>query len=67
MPTYIRKTIKLLPWVNLNISKTGPSLSIGPRGAKLNISRKGVYVNSATTWASPCIISTSSWAYAWPA
>ena len=47
MPTYIRKTIKLLPWVNLNISKTGPSLSIGPRGAKLNISRKGVYVNSS--------------------
>lgn len=47
MPTYIRKTIKLLPWVTLNISKTGPSLSIGPRGAKLNISRKGVYVNSS--------------------
>lgn len=47
MPTYIRKTIKLLPWVTLNISKTGPSLSIGPRGAKLNISKRGVYVNSS--------------------
>lgn len=47
MPTYIRKSIKLLPWVKLNISKTGPSLSIGPKGAKLNISKRGVYVNSS--------------------
>ncbi len=47
MPTYIRKTIKLLPWVTLNISKSGPSLSIGPKGAKLNISKRGVYVNSS--------------------
>jgi len=46
MPTYIRKTIKLLPWVTLNINKSGMSLSIGPRGAKLNISSKGVYFNS---------------------
>ena len=46
MPTYIRKTIKLLPWVTLNINKSGTSLSIGPRGAKLNISKKGVYFNS---------------------
>lgn len=47
MPTYIRKSIKILPWVKLNISKTGPSLSIGPKGAKLNISKKGVYINSS--------------------
>ena len=47
MATYIRKTIKLLPWVKLNINKTGMSLSIGPRGAKLNISKKGVYFNTS--------------------
>ena len=46
MPTYIRKTIKILPWVTLNISKTGVSLSIGPKGAKLNIGKKGAYVNT---------------------
>ena len=46
MPTYIRKSIKILPWVTLNINKTGMSLSIGPRGAKLNISKKGAYINS---------------------
>ena len=47
MPTYFRKTIKLLPGVTLYLNKTGPSLSIGPRGAKINISRKGVYFNSS--------------------
>ena len=46
MPTYFRKTIKLLPWVTLNLNKSGASLSIGPKGAKLNISKKGVYFNS---------------------
>ena len=47
MPTYIRKTIKILPWVKLYINKTGMSLSIGPKGAKLNISKKGVYFNTS--------------------
>ena len=47
MPTYFRKTIKLLPGVTLYLNKTGPSLSIGPRGAKINISKKGVYFNSS--------------------
>lgn len=46
MPTYIRKSIKILPWVTLNINKTGMSLSIGPRGAKLNIGKKGAYINT---------------------
>jgi hypothetical protein len=46
MPTYIKKSIKILPWVTLNISKTGMSVSIGPRGAKLNIGKKGAYINS---------------------
>ena len=46
MPTYFRKTIKLLPWVTLNLNKSGASLSIGPKGAKLNISKKGAYINS---------------------
>ena len=47
MPTYFRKTIKLLPWVTLNLNKSGASVSIGPKGAKLNISKKGVYFNSS--------------------
>ncbi len=47
MPTYIRKTIKILPWVTLNISKSGMSVSIGPKGAKLNIGKNGAYVNTS--------------------
>lgn len=46
MPTYFRKTIKILPWVTLNLNKSGMSVSIGPRGAKLNISKKGAYFNT---------------------
>ena len=46
MPTYFRKSIKILPWVTLNINKSGMSLSIGPKGAKLNIGKKGAYVNT---------------------
>ncbi len=47
MATYFRKTIKILPWVTLNINKSGMSVSIGPRGAKLNIGKKGAYVNTS--------------------
>jgi hypothetical protein len=47
MPTYFRKTIKILPWVTLNLNKSGMSVSIGPRGAKLNISKKGAYFNTS--------------------
>ena len=46
MGTYFRKSIKILPWVTLNLNKSGASLSIGPRGAKLNIGKKGAYINS---------------------
>lgn len=35
------KRIRLLPGVNLNISKSGPSVSLGPRGAKMTFGRKG--------------------------
>jgi Protein of unknown function (DUF4236) len=36
-----RKTIKLLPGVRLNLSKTGVSASIGERGATVNLSDRG--------------------------
>lgn len=34
-----RKSFKLLPGVRLNVSKSGLSTSVGPRGAKLNFSK----------------------------
>jgi hypothetical protein len=32
---------KIAPGVRVNMSRSGPSISIGPRGAKVTISRKG--------------------------
>ncbi|MGE9547625.1 DUF4236 domain-containing protein [Snodgrassella alvi] len=41
-----RKTIKIAPWLKINISKTGiTSATIGKRGSSINIGRKGVYTN----------------------
>jgi len=37
MAIRFRKSIKLLPGVRINLSKTGISTSIGPRGASLNL------------------------------
>ncbi|MBC7601231.1 MAG: DUF4236 domain-containing protein [Ramlibacter sp.] len=37
-----RKTIKLLPGLCLNLSKSGVSASVGKAGATVNVSDKGV-------------------------
>jgi len=37
-----RKSLRIVPRVHLNLSKGGPSLSFGPRGATTSISRRGV-------------------------
>ncbi len=36
-----RKSIKVLPGVKLNLSKSGGSVSVGPKGLKLNVNSKG--------------------------
>lgn len=36
-----RKTVRLLPGVRLNVSKSGVSASVGPKGLTLNLGRKG--------------------------
>ena len=36
-----RKSFSLFPGVRLNISKTGMSTSVGPRGFTTNFSRRG--------------------------
>lgn len=37
----IRKSIKLLPGVKINLSKGGASVSLGKRGMSYNIGKKG--------------------------
>lgn len=44
MGLYFRKRIKILPGVHMNVSKSGTSWSIGPRGAKVNFGKRGTYV-----------------------
>ena len=40
-----RKTISLGKGARVNISKSGPSLSLGPRGASVSVGKRGTYVN----------------------
>lgn len=37
-----RRSVKILPWVRLNLSKSGVSLTLGPQGANVNISQRGI-------------------------
>lgn len=37
-----RKSFKVAPGIRVNVSKSGVSTSIGPRGAKINLSNRGV-------------------------
>lgn len=37
-----RRSVKLFPGLKVNLSKTGTSLSVGGRGATMNIGKRGV-------------------------
>lgn len=37
-----RKSFRILPGLRFNLSKTGVSTSVGPRGMTTNFSRRGV-------------------------
>lgn len=45
MGLYWRRSTKILPGVRINWSKSGPSISMGPKGAKVNIGKRGTYVS----------------------
>ena len=40
-----RKSITLLPWVRLNLTASGLSLTLGPKGKSISIGTGGVYGN----------------------
>jgi hypothetical protein len=42
MSIRFQKRIKILPWIYLNISKSGFSFSFGKQGIKANVSSKGI-------------------------
>lgn len=39
-----RKSVNIIPGVKLNLSRSGPSISLGPKGMKYNISSRGTRV-----------------------
>lgn len=41
----LRRTLILLPGVRLNLSQSGESASLGPRGVSLTLDRSGAYLN----------------------
>lgn len=41
-----QKRIRILPGLRINLSKSGASASVGPRGADVNIGRGGVTTNA---------------------
>lgn len=45
MALRFNRRIRIAPGISLNLSKSGIGASIGPRGAKINISSRGVYGN----------------------
>jgi len=46
MAMKFRKRIKIAPGVNINLSKSGISTTVGPRGASANVGKKGAYLNT---------------------
>ena len=41
-----RRSVKILPGVRINFSKSGVSTTIGPKGASINIGKNGTYLNT---------------------
>src|SRR5262249_36116104 len=41
-----QRVLRIFPWLRINISKSGVSGSLGPRGAGVNIGRHGVTTNA---------------------
>ncbi len=59
MPLRFRRTIKIIPGVRLNVTKSGVSTTIGPRGARTTISSRRV-TNTVDIPGSGLSYSTSS-------
>ena len=41
-----RKSIKIVPGIKINLSKSGVSMTIGKKGLSMNIGKKGTYLNT---------------------
>lgn len=57
-----RKSIKIMPGVRVNLSKSGVSTSIGGRGATVNVSKRGLRSTLSVPGTGLSWSSTSGWA-----
>lgn len=53
--------LQIFPGVRLNISKTGPSVSVGPNGARVNVGMQGVRTTVGIPGSGASIISRTNW------
>lgn len=42
-----RKRIKIAPWAHINLSRSGISTSVGPKGAKVTVGPKGAHLHTS--------------------
>jgi hypothetical protein len=61
--SYLRfhRSMKIIPGVRLNMSKSGPSVSLGVPGARLNIGTQGVRTTVGIPGTGASIIDRKSW------
>ncbi len=57
-----RKSIKIMPGVRVNLSKSGVSTSVGGRGATLNVSKRGLHSTLSVPGTGLSWSSMSGWA-----
>ena len=55
------KSRGILPGIRVNLSKSGPSLSLGPTGLKLNIGPRGIRKTVGLPGSGLSVISRKSW------
>lgn len=60
---YLRfhRSRSIVPGVRLNLSKSGPSLSIGPKGAKVNIGQHGVRTTVGIPGSGLSVVNQTNW------
>ena len=55
------KSLGILPGLRVNLSKSGPSLSVGPVGLRLNVGPQGIRTTAGLPGSGLSVINRKSW------
>ena len=55
------KSLGILPGLRINLSKSGPSLSVGPVGLRLNVGPQGIRTTAGLPGSGLSVINRKSW------